>query len=96
MIDAIVTVFVVLAIFALVASLLAVYVWRVDPHQFAAWKTALRSKGEGRKASAPRFGGLRIEVVNRPAPPVATMPPVPPAGKSAAARLEYWVEEGQP
>jgi hypothetical protein len=96
MIDAIVTVFVVLAIFALVASLLAVYVWRVDPHQFAAWKTALRSKGEGRKASAPRFGGLRIEVVNRPAPPVATMPPVRAAGKSAAARLEYWVEEGQP
>jgi len=84
----------VLAIFVLVASLLAVYVWRVDPHQFAMWKAALQSKGGGRNASAPRFGGLRIRVVSRPAPPVATMPPVPASGKSAAARLEYWVEEG--
>jgi len=101
MIDAIVTVLVVLAIFALVASLLAVYVWRVDPHQFTMWKAAVRPKGEvpkdeGRKAWAPRFGGLRIEVVSRPTPPVATVPPVPASGKSAAARLEYWVEEGQP
>ncbi len=94
MIDAIVTVLVVLAIFGVVASLLAVYVWRVDPHQFAVWKAAVRSKGEGRNASAPRFGGWRVEVVSRPVTPVAAMPPVPAAGKSAADRLEYWVEEG--
>jgi hypothetical protein len=94
MIDAIVTVLVVLAIFALVASLLAVYVWRIDPHQVAMWKAVLRSKGEGRNASAPRFGGWRVEVVSRPVPAVAAMPPVPVAGKSAADRLEYWVEEG--
>jgi hypothetical protein len=96
MIGVIVTVIVVLAIFVLVASLLAVYIWRVDPHQFALWRAAVRSKGEGRKGWAPRFGGRRIEVVSRPTPPVATVPSVPPSGKSAAARLEYWVDEGQP
>jgi len=93
MIDAIVTVLVVLAIFVVVAALLAVYVWRVDPHQVAVWKAALSPKREGRNTSAPRFRGLRIEVVSRPAAPVAAMPPVPASGKSAAARLEYWVEE---
>ena len=38
MVNGIVTVFVVLAIFSVVASLLTLYVWRADPYQFAIWK----------------------------------------------------------
>ena len=50
MVDGIVTAFVVLAIFAVVALLLGLYVWRVDPHQVAVWRAALRAKREGRDA----------------------------------------------
>lgn len=108
MVDWIVTVFVVLAVFAVVASLLTLYVWRADPQQFMVWRAALRSKREGRDASTPQaagtawpgtrklrarsFGGLRSGVVSGPVPPVATMPPVTSSGKSVAARLEYWLE----
>ena len=95
MIGAIVTVFVVLAIFGVVATLLAAYVWRVDPHQIEVWKAVLRSNRERRNESAPRFRGLRIEVTSRGVPTVATVPPVPASGKSAADRLDYWVEDGR-
>jgi hypothetical protein len=111
MVDWIVTVFVVLAVFAVVASLLALYVWRADPHQFAVWRATLRSKREGRDASTPQsthtgwpgkrtpraksFGGVRSEVVGGPVPPDATVPPVTASGKSAAARLQYWLEIGR-
>ena len=99
MVDAIITVFVVLAIFVVVATLLAVYVWRADPCQFAVWRAALLSKDDGWEASAPRTArSARPRMwrlrVSRPLPPIATMPPVPIADTSAAARLEYWVEEG--
>src|SRR5439155_12464965 len=80
MVDGIVTAFVVLAIFAVVALLLGLYVWRVDPHQVAVWRAALRAKREGRAASTPHsaspagpnsrklrvrsFGGLRRGLVS--------------------------------
>jgi hypothetical protein len=108
MVDGIVSVFVVLAIFAVVASLLTLYVWRADPQQFTMWRAVLRSRREGREASTPQsaglasrklrarsFGNLRRGVVSEPVPPVATMPPVTTSGKSAAAQLEYWVEIGR-
>ena len=47
MLGGIVAVFVVFMIFALVASLFSLYVWRVDPYQFASWRAALRPKREG-------------------------------------------------
>jgi len=107
MVNGIVTVFVVLAIFSVVASLLTLYVWRADPYQFAIWTAALRARREGRDVSTPQsassawpgvrkllaksFGGLRRGVVSEPAAPVATLP-VTTSGKSAAARLEFWLE----
>ena len=109
MVDWIVTVFVVLAVFAVVALLLTLYVWRADPQQFMVWRAALRSKREGRDASTPQsagtawpgtrklrarsFGGLRSGVASRPVSPLATAPPVESLGKSAAARLQYWLED---
>jgi hypothetical protein len=90
MVDWIVTVFAVLAIFALIASLLALYVWRVDSHQFAVWRAVLRSPREGRRAR--RFGGLRSRVVNGPVPRDATTSPVTTSRESVAAQLHYWVE----
>ena len=111
MVDWIVTVFVVLAVFAVVASLLTLYVWRADSQQFAVWRAALLSKRKGRDAStrqsahtawqgtqklrAARFGGLRNEVVGGPGPPDATMTPGTTSEKSAAARLQYWLEIGR-
>jgi hypothetical protein len=111
MVDWIVTVFVVLAVFAVVASLLTLYVWRADSQQFAVWMAALLSKRKGRDAStrqsvhtawpgtrklrAGRFGGLRNEVVSGHVPPDATMTPVSTSEKSAAARLQYWLEIGR-
>jgi hypothetical protein len=115
MVDAIVTgfvaVFVILAVFAVLASLLTLYVWRADPYHFALWRAALRSKREGRDASTRRsagsawpgtrnlrarsLGGFRSGVVSRSVPPVAPMPPVTTSGKSAAARLQYWLEMGR-
>jgi hypothetical protein len=110
MVNGIVTVFVVLAIFAVVASLLTLYVWRADPYQFAIWTAALRARREGRDVSTPQsassawpgarkprarsFGGLRRGVVSGPAAPVATTPPITTPGKSAAARLQFWLEPG--
>ena len=47
MLGGIIAVFVVLMIFALVASLFSFYVWRVDPYQFASWRAALRPKRDG-------------------------------------------------
>jgi hypothetical protein len=103
MVDWIVTVFVVLAVFAVVALLLTLYVWLVDPQQFVVWRAALRSKrercdaftaqsaGTG-KLRARSFGGLRSGVVSGPVQPVATKPPVTSSDTSAAARLEYWLE----
>lgn len=108
MLDWIVTVFVVLAVFAVVASLLTLYVWCADSQQFAVWRAALVSKREGPDAPTPRsawpsarklraksFGGLRSDVVNEPVPPIEAMPPVTTSGKSAAARLQYWLEIGR-
>ena len=107
MVDGIVTAFVVVAIFAVVALLLGLYVWRVDPHQVAVWRAALRAKREGRAASTPRsassarpnarklrvrrFGGLRRGLVSGPAARI-TMPPATTSGNSAAARLQFWLE----
>jgi len=53
MLNAIVAVFVVVAVFLFIASLFTVYVWRADPYQFAMWRAALRARREGRGASAP-------------------------------------------
>jgi hypothetical protein len=108
MLDVIVTAFVVFAIFAVVFLLLTVYVWRADPHQFAMWRAALRATRPGGDAStsqsagsarpgtwklrAPTFGGLRSEAVSEP---IAPVPPVTTSGKSAAARLQYWLEIGR-
>ena len=106
-----VTVFVVLVVFAVLASLLILSVWRADPYHFALWTAALRSRREGRDASTPQsvgsawpgarklrprsFGGFRSGVVSESVLPVATMPPVTISGKSAAARLQYWLEMGR-
>jgi hypothetical protein len=43
MVDAIFAFFVVAAIFCVVGSLFAVYVWIVDKRQFAAWRESLRA-----------------------------------------------------
>jgi hypothetical protein len=110
MVEGIVTTFVVLAIFAVVALLLTLYVWRCDPDQFALQIAAVRARRKGRHASTPRslssvssrrgkpptrrLGGLR-GVVRRPAAAADTMPPVIASGKSASARLEYWFEIGR-
>jgi len=48
MIGTIVAVFVVLAIFAVVASLLGLYVWRVDPYHVAVWRGVLRARRDDR------------------------------------------------
>ena len=48
MIGTIFAVFVVLAIFLLVGSLLALYVWRVDPNRVAIWMGLLRARREAR------------------------------------------------
>ncbi len=53
MIGEIVAVFVVLAIFAVVALLLGLYVWRVDPQRFAMQMEALRARRERRDGSTP-------------------------------------------
>jgi hypothetical protein len=110
MVDWIVTVFIVLAVFAVVALLLTLYVWRADSQQIAVWMAALLSKRKGRDAStqqshtawpvmrklrAGRLGGLRNEVVSGPVPPDATITPVSTSEKSAAARLQYWFEIGR-
>jgi len=50
MIGEIVAVFVVLAIFAVVASLVGLYAWRVDPNRFAIWAGVLREWRESRHA----------------------------------------------
>jgi len=50
MIGEIFAVFVVLAIFALVASLIGLYAWRVDPNRFAVMAGVLREWREGRHA----------------------------------------------
>ena len=109
MLEGIVTTVVVFAIFGVVVLLLTIYVWRADPHQFAMWREALRTTREGRDASTPEsvgsawpgtwklrtrtFGGVPSEVVSEP---VAPVPPVTTSGKSAAARLQYWLElEGE-
>jgi hypothetical protein len=42
MLNAIVAVFVVVAIFSVVASVFTLYVWCIDRHQVAAWKATLR------------------------------------------------------
>jgi hypothetical protein len=107
MLEGIVTTLVVFAIFGVVVLLLTVYVWRADPQQFAMWRAALRTRREGRDASTPEsvgsarsgtwklrartFRGVRSEVVSEP---VAPLPPVTTSGKSAAARLQYWLELG--
>ena len=91
MVDWIVTVFAVLAIFAVVASLLTLYVWCVDSHQLAVWRAALRSlRGGGRQAR--RVGGLRSRVVSGPVPRDPTISPVSASPKSVATQLHYWVE----
>ena len=111
MVDGIVTFFVVFAVFAVVASLLTLYVWRADPHQFAMWRAALWAKRKDRDASTPQsdsaawpgtrklrarsFGGLRSGVVSEPVAPGAAMPPVTTSDKSAAARLQYWLDLGR-
>jgi hypothetical protein len=100
--------FVVLAVFGVVASLLILSVWRADPYHFALWSAALRRKLDDRNRSTPQsagpawpralnlrarsFGGVRSEAVSRPVPPLATSPPVIAPGRSAAARLQYWLE----
>jgi hypothetical protein len=53
MVDAITAVLVVLVVFTIVASLLTVYVWRVDPHQFEGWIATLRTRTQGDDGSAP-------------------------------------------
>jgi len=93
MVDWIVTVFVVLAVFGVVASLLTLYVWRADSHQLAVWTAALLSKREGRDASTPQ--SAHAGGPGTPVPPVATMTPITTSGKSAAARLQYWLEIGR-
>jgi hypothetical protein len=109
MVEGIVTTFVVLAIFAVVALLLTLYVWRCDPDEFALRIAGLRARRKGRQASTSRFlsavlpvrgqprtrrvGGLR-GVVRRPAAAAETMPVIA-SGKSASARLEYWFEIGR-
>jgi hypothetical protein len=88
MVEGIVTGFVVLAVFAVVASLLTLYVWRCDPYQFARWRAALRARREGQDASIPQSADSGSE--GRAAAPAATMPPGVTSGKSASARLQYW------
>jgi hypothetical protein len=49
MIGEILAVFVVLGIFAVVASLLCLYAWRVDPNHVTVWRGVLRARREGRE-----------------------------------------------
>jgi hypothetical protein len=106
MVDVIVTAFVVLAVFAVNALLLTLFVWRTDPYQFAMWMGALRARRESRKTSKPHsagsvgparwrlrarsFGRLWSMTVGRPHQPVATMQPTM-SDEPAAARLRYWL-----
>ena len=54
MIGEIIAIFIVFGIFALVASLLGLYVWRVDPHRSTGWTvTALRARREARDGPTP-------------------------------------------
>jgi Na+-transporting methylmalonyl-CoA/oxaloacetate decarboxylase gamma subunit len=103
MIEGIVTVFAVLAIFAVVVALLTVYVWRADPHQFAMWKTelasfwwSLRGRTEDDEEVTPRLARmprLRLELTSAPEPEhEEPAPPVVPVRPSPSARLEYWVD----
>lgn len=52
MVDGIVMVCVVLAAFALFASLLTLYAWRVDPHQFAVSKAERLLLFQSRRSGA--------------------------------------------
>ena len=80
MVDAIVTAVVVFTVFAVVASLLVVYIWLADPRQFAVWRASLRPR---RKPAAPDTG--RVPAPEAPVAALAT-------GKSAPARLQYWLD----
>ena len=103
MVEVVVSALAVVGVFAVVASLLMLYVWRCDPHQFtiwkaefAMWRTALRGENADGEAPARRprkLPKLRFEVTSAPAAEEATEPPVVPVRKSPSARLDYWVDK---
>jgi hypothetical protein len=61
MFDAIVAVFVVVAVFSVVASLFLLYFWHADPYHFRMWRAMLRPAGErgSVRGPAPSIDRLR-------------------------------------
>ena len=98
MVDGIISILVVLGVFAFVAFLLALFVWRVDPYQFGKWTAAIRSvdrpamKLPAMKLPAMRLPSVRLELGRAPSVPGDAFRPSGLITKSASARLRYWLD----
>ena len=111
MFDAIVAVFVVVAVFSVVASLFLLYFWHADPYHFGVWRAMVRPTGDGvavRRPAAPSVDRLRTATgaarrsvaAVRPFGGLTTHAVAEPDVEAAVARqtavLEWFVDNGAP